>query len=194
MQFHEMIEQFTIDFEKTVWPTVEMLERAREEFTDESLACAWAFGGDRTAWRSLKSYERSAWITRYLCAREQCQQTAWMNSRPMWSCECAVGYGRRLKHRGTTCGRCGAVIQLHLKPRDFFGLRSPGAVLRAEEEDYQRKKEMAERWAVEIGKAFKENKPCPFRPAPGFEWLLDWAFEIATVPRQCLPSSPEVAE
>lgn len=45
---------------------------------------------------------------------------------------------------------------------------------------------MATRWAMEIEEAWKAGKPCPIIPEPRFKWVLDWAFDIAKVPRHAI--------
>lgn len=57
------------------------------------------------------------------------------------------------------------------------------------EESFQHTKRLAESWAEDIRKAFKEGRPCPIRPEPAFAYVLDWAFQIATVPRECLAAA-----
>jgi hypothetical protein len=178
-------DQFEIDFKRAVYPTAEMMEHARREFSEESLAIAWAAGGDRDWWNALPEYQRRAWLLRYLCEQAHAEQVSWMNGRRMWSCGCAIGYGRRLKQRGTQCARCGTEIRLQLKPRPT-AMRSPQQVLAAEEESYRHHEQHAQRWALEIEEAFKQGKPLPFKPDPQFRWLLDWAYQLTKIPKECL--------
>lgn len=56
----------------------------------------------------------------------------------------------------------------------------------------QQNKELAERWAAEIQAAFKDGKPCPIIPVPRNRWVLDWAFQIALVPRDCVQFNPDL--
>ncbi len=58
------------------------------------------------------------------------------------------------------------------------------------EEHYQEGKKMAAAWAEEIRQAFKQGKPCPIRPTFWYEHVLEWAFQMACVPRECLPEAP----
>jgi hypothetical protein len=41
-------------------------------------------------------------------------------------------------------------------------------------------------WALEIEEAWKAGKPCPIIPEPRTKWVLDWAFNIAKVPRHAI--------
>lgn len=66
--------------------------------------------------------------------------------------------------------------------------RSAKTVIAAEEEDYERYREWAERWAQEIDACFKAGTPLTIRPVAKYEWLLEWAFQISTVPRKCVVS------
>lgn len=54
------------------------------------------------------------------------------------------------------------------------------------ERDYQEQRRRAEAMAVEIRAAFASGKKCPFKMAPGFEWLLTWAIELSCVPVESL--------
>lgn len=66
------------------------------------------------------------------------------------------------------------------------------------EEEFQMCKATAERWAVEIRQAFINRQPCPIRvkgvegvrplDALKYEWILEWAFQLACVPKECLPA------
>jgi len=55
------------------------------------------------------------------------------------------------------------------------------ACLGAEEDHYNTTKQLAEHWAKEIRAAAKLRQPVPITPAPGFEYVLDWACELAGV-------------
>lgn len=72
-------------------------------------------------------------------------------------------------------------------------LPSPQHALDAEEADYQFHLKWAESIADEIRVAFKNRQPLGRRMLPQYQWLLDWGFHLAQVPRECLmPESPEL--
>ncbi len=56
---------------------------------------------------------------------------------------------------------------------------------------YQQNKQLAEHWAAQIRQAFLDRRPCPIIAEPRFQWILQWAFEIAQVPAECLPQRKE---
>jgi hypothetical protein len=74
-----------------------------------------------------------------------------------------------------------AAADAHRRP-----MKSPGIVLMALEEAHRESKGLAERWAEDIRKAFLEGKPCPIKPAPRYEWILDWALNLAQINPKCL--------
>ena len=47
------------------------------------------------------------------------------------------------------------------------------------EDRYQRNLELATAWSKQIREAWLNRKPCPIIPAPGFEHILHWAFDLA---------------
>lgn len=49
------------------------------------------------------------------------------------------------------------------------------------EHSYKITEELAQHWAKEIRAAAKRGQPVPIIPAPGNEYILDWACEIAGV-------------
>jgi hypothetical protein len=68
------------------------------------------------------------------------------------------------------------------------------------EENFQQCKRLAEAWAVEIRQAFLNRQPCPIRvtgvegvhplDALKYQMILEWAFQLACVPKECLPPAP----
>lgn len=53
---------------------------------------------------------------------------------------------------------------------------------------WEQVKAIAQNWSIDIRKAFRDRKPCPIIPAPGFEIALDMAFDLACIPKGCLKS------
>lgn len=70
-------------------------------------------------------------------------------------------------------------------------MRRPGYFHAEAENAWRNAKALAESWAVDLRKAFLEGKPCPIRPAPGYEAVLWYAFHLAQVPEACLPADPD---
>lgn len=71
------------------------------------------------------------------------------------------------------------------------GGRMPSAslIMAHREAAWKQTKELAESWARDIRAAFLERKPCPIIPAPGFEHVLHYAFDLAQVPVGCLAAA-----
>jgi hypothetical protein len=57
------------------------------------------------------------------------------------------------------------------------------------EERFQQLKRVAESWAHDIRQAFLNRQPCPIITSdPVYESVLQWAFQLAAVPKDCLPT------
>jgi len=57
---------------------------------------------------------------------------------------------------------------------------------------WEQTKELSQHWANDIRKAFRDGKPCPIIPAPGFEIALDMAIDLAGIPKECLKAAEPV--
>ncbi len=51
---------------------------------------------------------------------------------------------------------------------------------------WEQVKAIAQDWSIDIRKAFRDRKPCPIIPAPGFEIALDMAIDLAGIPKECM--------
>lgn len=51
---------------------------------------------------------------------------------------------------------------------------------------WEQVKAIAQKWSIDIRKAFRDRKPCPIIPAPGFEIALDMAIDLAGIPKECM--------
>lgn len=72
-------------------------------------------------------------------------------------------------------------------------IRSYKTMLAGFEEDYAHKKKMADGMAAELRQAFLDRKPCPFKMEPGWEWLLSWALQLASIPVECFAENSQLA-
>lgn len=63
---------------------------------------------------------------------------------------------------------------------------APAALFSARQAKWQQIQDLAQTWSNDIRKAFREGRPCPIIPAPGFEVALDLAIELAGIPKACL--------
>lgn len=80
----------------------------------------------------------------------------------------------------------------HEQERLAAGLtvRNPEHVLAIAEAEYANALALAKLWAEDIRHAFLDGRPCPIKPAPNFRHILDWAFQLAAIPRQCMNPQP----
>lgn len=79
-----------------------------------------------------------------------------------------------------------AMLRVPMRPAGYLEAMADHA--------YSIERERAESWAKVIQEDFKAGRPCSIKPAPDYEWVLNWAFQIALVPRECVPPAPEEPE
>jgi hypothetical protein len=82
----------------------------------------------------------------------------------------------------------------HIYPSSDDEGNDAGIVDAQAELHWQETKRLAESWAEEIRTAFKERKPCPIIPAPKFQHVLDYAFQLAAVPPECVENAERVPQ
>jgi hypothetical protein len=115
------------------------------QWTEEARCLAWLCPGDSPDWewwRSLRQYERDAWLNDYHFRREQFERGAPMPvAANLWA---------------------------------------------AQNARFEQTQAIAQRWSIDIRKAFATGKPCPIIPAAGFELALDLAITYAGIPKECL--------
>ena len=82
-------------------------------------------------------------------------------------------------------------LQNYRSGREAFkrgeGMPVAGAIWWRRENLWKETNRLAESWAKDIRQAFLDRKPCPIIPAPGYEYVLAMAFNLAQVPAGCLP-------
>ena len=66
-------------------------------------------------------------------------------------------------------------VDMGLEMRSFDYLKA------VEEEAYQHSLAIVTKWAQDIRQAAVRGEPCPIRPLPQYQYMLDWAFDIAGV-------------
>lgn len=135
--------------------------------------------GDKleTVWNRRIQENAAKWTEEALCLQWLCPQ-----SSPDWDWWRGL---RRFERE--------AWLQDYRYGRDQVehGGRMPvAAVLAADRQaKWEQTKELAQHWANDIRKAFRDRKPCPIIPAPGFEIALDMAIDLAGIPKECLKAA-----
>jgi len=152
----------------------------REDFApSDSLLVAQMeldLAGDRleTIWNGRIQEEAATWSEEALCLQWLCPQ-----SSPDWDW-----------WRGLMQFEREAWMQDYRYGRDQVehGGRMPvAAVLAASRQaNWAQTLELAQHWANDVRKAFRDGKQCPIVPAPGFEIALDMAIYLAGIPKECL--------
>jgi hypothetical protein len=127
-----------------------------------------------TVWNSRIQEEAAKWTEEALCLQWLCPRSTldW----DWW--------------RGLRQFERDAWLQDYRHGRDHVehGGRMPVAALLAASRhaNWEQTMELAQHWANEIRKAFRDRRQCPIIPAPGFEIALDMAIDLAGIPKECL--------
>ena len=133
-----------------------------------------------TVWNRRIQEDAAKWTEEALCLQWLCPQ-----SSPDWDW-----------WRGLRQFERDAWLQDYRYGRDQVerGGRMPvAAVLAADRQaKWEQTQELAQHWANDIRKAFREGRPCPIIPAPGFEIALDMAIDLAGIPKECLKAAEPV--